>query len=167
MHKIDLTIENAQSIIVFNRNLEIIIKDIIAEVLSLENFEYAVEVSMTFVDNDRIRKINCEHRKKDTVTDVLSFPMLEFDESHSMIDEYNNCDYNYDEDELMLGDIVLSLEKAKEQAETYGHSFEREVGFLTAHSMLHLLGYDHIIESETKIMREKEEKILEKLELTR
>ncbi len=167
MHKIDLTIENAQTIITHNKCLERIIKDIVAEVMSLEKFKYAVEVSVTFVDNDRIREINREYRDKDTITDVLSFPMLEFDENHCIIDDYNIGDYNYDADELMLGDIVLSLQKAKEQAETYGHSFEREVGFLTAHSMLHLLGYDHMNESETKVMREKEEFTLEKLGLTR
>ena len=118
---------------------------------------------MTFTDNEQIRVINNEQRGIDKATDVLSFPMLEFDEDGTAC-----ADYDTDGDYVILGDIVISLERAREQSEEYGHSFIREVAFLTAHSMLHLLGYDHIkSEKEERIMCEKQEAVLQSLGIVR
>ena len=108
---------------------------------------------MTFTDNEGIRELNRGYRGKDAPTDVLSFPILSEDDSDWDIDEANGC--------AVLGDIVISVERAMEQAEMYGHSPEREIAFLSVHSTLHLLGYDHErSEEEDKLMREKQEKIL-------
>ena len=115
-----------------------------------------------FTDNEGIRVLNAQHRGIDRATDVLSFPMLEYDDDGEMFDDPGDI-----EDELCLGDIVISLERAAEQAEEYGHSFEREVGFLTVHSMLHLLGYDHMTEEEEKEMFGFQKEILTKMGLER
>jgi probable rRNA maturation factor len=121
-------------------------------------------VSVTLTDNEQIHALNREHRGIDRPTDVLSFPMLEFDEDGVAED----CDFDMDGELVLLGDIVISMERAAEQAEEYGHSLIREVGFLTAHSMLHLLGYDHVDNPEgERLMREKEEAVLESLGITR
>ncbi len=125
---------------------------------------------MLFVDNEEIREINKENRNIDKVTDVLSFPMLDYEEDKVFKDMYLN--YEFDEtfkdgDELVLGDIVLSLERALEQSIEYNHSFEREASYLVVHSVLHLLGYDHMEEDEKKIMRSEEEKILSKMNIVR
>jgi len=167
MEKVELIIENSQSRIAVDDKLEKMIKAVVLAAISLEKFQKPVEISVTLVDNEQIREINREYRDKDMVTDVLSFPMLEFDENHQLIAEYEVGDYNYDDEVLLLGDIVISLERAKEQAEEYGHSFEREVGFLTAHSMFHLFGYDHENEHDREVMRSREEAVLEELGLTR
>lgn len=123
-----------------------------------------VEVSVMFTDNEEIRELNREHRGLDRATDVLSFPLLEYDEDGRAEEEYVDTNTK---GETLLGDIVISLERAAEQAAEYGHSFEREVGFLTVHSMLHLLGYDHIEPKDEAEMFELQEKILNGLELTR
>ena len=107
-----------------------------------------VEVDLLFVDHEAIREMNLEYRDKDSATDVLSFPMYEPDEE---ID---------DEEEVLLGDIVISLERAQEQCEEYGHSLEREVMYLLVHGLLHLAGYDHMEEEDKKVMRAQEEKLL-------
>ena len=127
-------------------------------VLSTENFAFPAEVDVSFVDDEQIRLLNKEFRNIDNSTDVLSFPLGQ--------------DGVYDENPAtgakMLGDVIISVEHAVSQANEYGHSFQREIAFLTVHSMLHLLGYDHVnggIEAET--MREKEEAILLKMGLTR
>jgi probable rRNA maturation factor len=164
---VEIIIENNQNCVLVDSDLENLIRDTIIHALEYERFNKAVEISVTLVNNEQIREINKEFRDKDSVTDVLSFPMLEFDEEYRVMHEHHIGDYNYDEDVLLLGDIVISLEKAKEQAQEYGHSFEREVGFLTAHSMLHLLGYDHEEPSKAKVMRYKEEQILQKIGLVR
>ena len=108
-----------------------------------------------------IRKINKEYRNIDKETDVLSFPMFEKDELDKKIE---NNDFEYED---VLGDIVISIEKVKEQAEEYGHSFERELSYMLVHGFYHLMGYDHIEEKDKKIMRPKEEKILNELKITR
>ena len=113
--------------------LKTVIRRAVAATLVRESFPYDVEVSVTLSDNDYIHKLNRESRNVDRHTDVLSFPMYEADE---LVPELLS-------DGVMLGDIVLSLEKAKEQAEELGHGFLREVAFLVVHSTLHLLGYDH------------------------
>ncbi len=125
-------------------------------VLKMEEFEGSVEISVTLVNNKQIRELNSIYRNKDRVTDVLSFPMGE--------------NGKYDTDPTtgakILGDIVISMETAIEQAERFGHTLQREVGYLTAHSMLHLLGYDHEDNGLQRIrMREKEEKVMTQLGL--
>lgn len=116
------------------------------------------------MDNAAIQELNREQRGIDRPTDVLSFPMLYFDENGDIIDS----DYDSDGDLLLLGDIVISAERARQQAEEYGHGFVREMAFLTVHSMLHLLGYDHVDDPEgERIMFAKQEEILSKLGITR
>ena len=127
-------------------------------VLELENFEGLAEVSVRFVDNEQIRQLNNTYRNIDRETDVLSFPL----------GENGEYDINYDTGAKMLGDIVISMEKAFEQAELYNHPLRREVGFLTVHSMLHLLGYDHeTSEQDEKDMFARQEEILSQLGITR
>lgn len=123
-------------------------------------------VDVTIVDGETIREINRENRDKDAVTDVLSFPMLEFYNGEWPEDvEY---DRNPEDDSLFLGDMILNYDRAVEQAQEYGHSVERECGFLTVHSMLHLLGYDHErSEEERQLQREREEAVLSGLGLIR
>lgn len=126
--------------------------------LEEEEIEDDAEVSVTLVDNEAIRNLNNEHRGIDRATDVLSFPMG--DEEGFEVDP--------DTDAILLGDIVISLERAKEQAEEYGHSYRREVAFLLTHSLFHLLGYDHVnSEEEETIMFAKQEKVLQKLGISR
>ena len=126
--------------------------------LKFENFPYPAEISVSFVDDEEIRKMNKEFRNIDSSTDVLSFPLCENDEYEPS--EENGC--------VALGDIVISIEHAQAQAEEYGHSFEREVAYLTVHSMLHLLGYDHEAGGLEQVrMREREEGVLTQLGLPR
>ena len=132
------------------------IKATIDFALKEEGVKIPYQISLLFVDNEEIREINKENRNIDKVTDVLSFPMLDYEEEKVFKDMYLN--YEFDEtfkdgDELVLGDIVLSLERALEQSIEYNHSFEREASYLVVHSVLHLLGYDHMEEDEKKIMR--------------
>ncbi len=128
------------------------IEKIIMDSLSNEGFAKPCEVSVSIVDNEEIRQINKQFRAIDRATDVLSFPLLTFEEGEEP-------DYN-EKDEVLLGDIIISIERAREQAEEYGHSLKREIAFLTAHSMLHLLGYDHMDEGEEAEMFAKQKDIL-------
>lgn len=159
----ELYIENEQNKVDFLPEYEQLIKNVAETVLKQENFCTDCEISVVITDNENIRTLNHEFRQKDASTDVLSFPMLEFDENAKPIyDADDMCD------SLLLGDIVISLERAKTQAEEYGHSLMREIGFLCAHSMLHLLGYDHEDDETSRlVMRKKEEKALNELNLTR
>ncbi|SCX93860.1 rRNA maturation RNase YbeY [Alkaliphilus peptidifermentans] len=141
-----LVVDNRQNTII-DESLIILIEKAVEESLKYEGWDSSYEVSLSLVDNEEIQELNKTYRGKDYSTDVLSFPMVE--------DEYM-----VDTEEKLLGDIVLSVEKALEQADEYGHSFNREVCFLVVHSMLHLMGYDHEIDSEKEIMRKKEEAIL-------
>ncbi|EEA84304.1 MULTISPECIES: rRNA maturation RNase YbeY [Peptacetobacter] len=131
------------------------IEDIVEEVLDYEGYSDDYDISISFVDNKEIHELNKQFRGVDRATDVLSFPMLS--------DEFEDVEY----EEMSLGDIVVSLERALEQSIEYGHSFEREVCFLVCHSMFHLLGYDHDTDENTREMREKEEAVLTKLNITR
>ena len=143
-----------------NTNEEInykLIEKVISEALRYEGVNDNTEVSVTIVDNEEIRKINNKFRNIDRATDVLSFPLIDFD-NESLPD---------DGSKIYLGDIIISIERAKEQAKEYGHSIDREIGFLTAHSMLHLLGYDHMVPEEEKEMFAKQEEILNNLGLIR
>ena len=118
-------------------------------------------MTITFTTPEEIRKINKKYRKIDKATDVLSFPMFEKSELDKKIE---NNDFLYED---ILGDIIISVEKVKEQAKEYGHSFERELSYMVVHGFYHLMGYDHIEEKDKVIMRPKEEKILNKLGITR
>ena len=137
--------------------------------LKEEGVECQYQISLLF-DNEEIREINNETRNIDRATDVLSFPMLDFEDKKVFNEMYLNYDFDEtfkDGDELILGDMVLSLERALEQSEEYGHSYEREVSYLVVHSILHLLGYDHMEEDDKKRMRKREEEILNKLQIRR
>lgn len=159
-----IILENEQNGIKISEEVENTIKKVIEASLEYENCDFDAEVSVTIVDNEAIREINNETRNLNMPTDVLSFPMLYFDEDGNIIDS----DYDMDGDVIVLGDIVISAERAKSQAEEYGHSFLREMAFLTVHSMLHLLGYDHVDDLEgERIMFTKQDEILEKLGITR
>ena len=118
-----------------NYNLKMIVRDAILATLEYEELIFGADVSVTFCDNEYIKKLNSQFRNKDSATDVLSFPMYDFEDED---DAAQNPDGS-----ISLGDIVISLERAAEQAAELGNSFEREVAFLVIHSTLHLLGYDH------------------------
>ena len=118
-------------------------------------------ITFTLTTPEEIRKINKKYRKIDKATDVLSFPMFEKQELDEKIKKQ---DFKYED---VLGDIIISIDKVKEQAEEYGHSFERELSYMVVHGFYHLMGYDHIEEEDKKIMRPKEEKILNALKITR
>lgn len=161
---IDLIIENEQNKEEWTPELEKTVTDVCNAVLDMEECDFNAEISLTLVDNEAIREINREQRNIDRATDVLSFPMLEFDENGDCLD----AEYEMDGDMVVLGDIVISMERAREQSQEYGHSFRREIAFLTAHSMLHLLGYDHVDDPiGEKIMFEKQDKVLNGLGITR
>ncbi len=139
-----------------------LIKRAIKETLSYEGFEERAQVSVTFVDDEVIRELNRDFRGKDRATDVLSFPICE--------EEGEDGDFDRDPDTgaVLLGDIVLSVERARAQAEEFGHSFERELAFLSVHSTLHLLGYDHELSEEDDLdQRRRQEEILARLGQTR
>lgn len=137
--------------------LEEIILDGIEASLQYEGLSGDAEISVTIVNDLDIRKINHAHRNIDKVTDVLSFPMIDFAKGERPPEK----------GPYILGDIIISIETAIKQAEEYGHSIEREIGFLTAHSMLHLMGYDHMEPSEEKEMFQKQEEILNSMGLFR
>ncbi|WPC42521.1 rRNA maturation RNase YbeY [Clostridium sp. JS66] len=163
-------IDNRQDKIEISDEIEKNIVNIIEYSLQEEKVNIPCEVSVIFVDNEKIKEINKENRNIDKVTDVLSFPMLDYEKGKVFKDTYKDFNFSHvdlDEGSLVLGDIVLSLEKAKEQSLEFNHSFIREVVYLTIHSVLHLLGYDHMEEDEKSIMRKREEQILEKFHLTR
>lgn len=146
------------------------LKNVIVFALKEENVDIECEVSLVFVDNNEIREINNDTRGINRITDVLSFPMLDYEEKKVFKEMYLNYKFapsDFDGDELVLGDIVLSLEKALEQSREYNHSYEREAAYLVVHSVLHLLGYDHMDEDDKNIMRSREEDILDKLNITR
>ena len=151
MDKIKVTIENQQKAIKVPTGVRLLIRRCCHAVLELEQFEGSAEVDVSLVDNARIHEINLEQRNIDAPTDVLSFPL----------GEDGVYDQNPATGAYMLGDIVISMEKAAAQAEEFGHSLQREVGYLTVHSMLHLLGYDHVGGGlEAVRMREKEEAVM-------
>lgn len=137
--------------------------------LDYADFPYEAEVNLTLTDNAGIHTINKEFRQMDRPTDVLSFPMLNYEApgDFSFLDEEDNDDFNPDTGEALLGDIVISVEKVIEQAESYGHSVEREYAFLITHSMLHLFGYDHMTEEETVVMEAKQTEILNQMNILR
>lgn len=153
-----------------NKNYLEIIQKTVNETIIHEKCPYPVEVSITLVNNSEIKELNKEYMGKDTPTDVLSFPQIDFRVPSNFEFNLNELEDNYfnlETDELLIGDIVISVDKLIEQADEYGHSIERELGFLVVHSMLHLFGYDHIESDEEKQMFEIQEKILNKVGLSR
>lgn len=158
MDKLKVYIENRQKAVKIPSGMRLLVRRCCNATLVEESFEGSAEVNVTFVDDAQIRELNLQYRKKDASTDVLSFPM----------GEGGKFDLNPDTGAFVLGDIVISLEHAVEQAEKYGHTLQREVGFLTVHSMLHILGYDHVNGGlEAVRMHEREEKVLVALGLER
>ncbi|HHY42633.1 MAG TPA: rRNA maturation RNase YbeY [Thermoanaerobacterales bacterium] len=154
----NIMINNLQDKIEVTEELKSLIAKAVNTALYVENVPENVEVSIALVDDSYIQKLNHQYRHLDAPTDVLSFAMRETIEEEKSFDFY---------EEELLGDIVISLERAEMQAAEYGHSFEREVGFLVVHGILHLLGYDHELDEERTVMRQKEEDILKTLDLTR
>lgn len=157
--RLKIYFENEQDKMPVTYKLKMLVREAVEATLDLENYGNNAEVSVTFTDNESIHKLNNKFRGVDRPTDVLSFPLFDYDgtSEEPPVDEMMN----------MLGDIVISLEKANEQAGEFGHSFEREVAFLTAHSMLHLLGYDHELSDEDdKEMREKQNIVMDMLGLS-
>ncbi len=156
MEKIRVIIDNKQKAVKIPTGLRMLVRRCCTAVLRMEEFTGPAEISVIFVDNEQIHQLNLQYRSKDMPTDVLSFPM----------GEDGVYDVNHSTGAKILGDIVISMEKAVEQADRFGHSLEREVGYLTAHSMLHLLGYDHEKGGIEKVrMREKEEQVMTELGL--
>ena len=162
--------DNRQNKIEVNDELINIISEVCEQSLKAEEMNFPYQISLLFVDNEEIREINRDTRGIDKATDVLSFPMLDYPKDKVFKEVYKDTKFNeiyLDGDELVLGDMVLSLERAKEQSIEYNHSFNREVCYLVVHSILHLLGYDHMEDEEKKRMRKREEEILGSLNITR
>ena len=157
-NKVKVMITDEQQEVRVPTGIRLLLRRACTAVLVQEEFAWPAEVGVRFVDNDEVRRLNLEHRKKDEVTDVLSFPL----------GENGAWDTNPGTGAKMLGDIVLCLPKAQEQSNLYGQTLQRELAFLTVHSMMHLLGYDHATGGlEGVRMREKEEKVLVQLGLPR
>ncbi|MBQ6819024.1 MAG: rRNA maturation RNase YbeY [Clostridia bacterium] len=158
MEKVKVVIKNNQKAVKIPTGVRLLLRRCCNAVLIMEGFTDSAEISITFVDEEQIHLLNKEHRNVDRPTDVLSFPL----------GENGQYDVNPENGAKMLGDIVLNVSRVVRQAEEFGHSFRREIAYLTAHSMLHLLGYDH--ESggiESVHMREKEEEVMNQLGLPR
>lgn len=155
-----IEIENSQEMIEIPENMNNLISETVKVCIESEGFTKDVEVSILFVDNETIREMNKEYRNIDAPTDVLSFPMLDIVEGKLKSD---TGDYDISENVLLLGDIVISMEMAKIQAEEYGHTFERELLFLATHGTYHLLGYNHDTTRREKIMLQKQEAVLSKM----
>ena len=156
--KLRVIIDNQQNVMKIPTGVRMLVRRCCKAVLANEGFTDSAEISVTFVDDDTIHELNKKHRNIDKSTDVLSFPM----------GENGEYDVNLDTGAKVLGDIIISIEHAYAQAEKYGHTLQREIGFLTVHSLLHLLGYDHENGGlEAVKMREKEEAVLTRVGLKR
>ena len=155
--------------VIFDFDYEKLAKEVVDFAISHEDFPYEAEVNLTLTDNDGIQEINRAYREIDAPTDVLSFPMLSYEEAgdfSALEDDYED-NFNPDTGEIMLGDIIISIDRVKEQADAYGHSERREFAFLILHSMLHLFGYDHMTPEEAAEMEGKQHQILEEMHITR
>lgn len=153
----------------FDFDYESLAEEVIAFVIEHEEFPYEAEVNLTLTDNEGIHEINRMYRKIDAPTDVLSFPMLSYGQAgdFSALEEDYEDNFNPDTGEIMLGDIVISIDRVKEQAKAYGHSEKREFAFLIVHSMLHLFGYDHMTPEDAAVMEPKQKQILEEMHISR
>lgn len=153
----------------FDFDIKEILDLVMKQILKQEKCPYEAQVNLLITDNEGIREFNREYRDVDASTDVLSFPMLGYESEADFsgaVDREADC-FDPDTGELILGDIIISADKVKEQAEKFGHSEKREFAFLVAHSMLHLCGYDHMLKEEAAIMEDKQEKALTVLGITR
>ncbi|WP_425446105.1 rRNA maturation RNase YbeY [Dethiothermospora halolimnae] len=147
----DVIIDNRQDKIIIDQDIIDTINLVIKECLKFEDKGFNYEISVSIVNDEEIKELNNQYRDKNSATDVLSFPMEDDNSLDGIIP--------------LLGDIVISAEKALEQSEEYNHSFKREIAYLTAHSMFHLMGYDHIEKEDKKVMREKEKEIMKLLKI--
>jgi len=147
---------------------EELIRQVVVAALDYEECPYEAEVNVLLTDDEAIREANQEFRDIDRSTDVLSFPMVEYETpgEFEFLEEMDDC-FHPESGELLLGDIVISTDHVWAQAEEYGHSRQRELAFLVAHSMLHLMGYDHMEEEERRQMEERQEAILQQMGITR
>lgn len=154
--------------VTFDFPYEELAKQVILASLDIEEFPYEAEVNLTLTDEATIHQINMEFREIDRSTDVLSFPMIDYEKAGQFEAIYDMDDvFNPDTGEAMLGDIVINVPRVFEQAQEYGHSVRREYAFLIAHSMLHLMGYDHMSPKEAEVMEAKQNDIMMKLNITR
>jgi probable rRNA maturation factor len=153
----------------FPFNVEELISILTKEIIKTFNIPYDVSLNVSFTDDPSIREINKEFRGIDKSTDVLSFPALEFEKAGDFSNIKDDSPEYFDPDtnELILGDIMISLEHAHAQALEYGHSFKREIAFLITHSLLHLSGFDHVTEEERKVMEDLQRNILDTVGITR
>lgn len=153
----------------FDFDYEALAQEVIQFTIEHEDFPYESEVNLTLTDNEGIHVINREYREIDRPTDVLSFPMLSYKNAgdFSALEDTYEDNFNPDTGEIMLGDIIISVDKVKEQAEAYGHSEKREYAFLIVHSMLHLFGYDHMTTEEAEVMEKKQNEILNEMNILR
>ena len=153
----------------FTFDYEALAIKVVEECLNYIHFPYEAEVNLTLTDNAGIHEINREYRQIDNPTDVLSFPMLSYEVAgdFSKLEEDYDDNFNPDTGEIMLGDIIISVDKVFEQAESYGHSTEREFSCLILHSMLHLFGYDHMTPEDAAVMEEKQRVILDNMQILR
>ena len=152
----------------FDFDYEKIAKDVINTAIDHMGFPFEAEVSVTITDDEGIQTINKEFRQIDSPTDVLSFPMIEYKHAGDFSEIEENDDlFNPESGEVILGDIVLNVQRIYKQAEEYGHSILREYAFLIAHSMLHLFGFDHMTEAEASVMEQKQREILNILGISR
>ena len=151
----------------FDYNL--LAKQVITYTMDREHFPYEAEINLTLVDDEAIRAINREYREIDRATDVLSFPMLSYEEAgdFSRLEEAESDNFNPDTGEILLGDIIISVPKVFAQAKEFGHSLKREFAFLIVHSMLHLFGYDHLEQEEAANMENKQREILNEMNILR
>lgn len=155
--------------VTFSFNIQEILEKIMDAVMQMENCPYETTVNLLVTDNAGIREYNKNYREIDRETDVLSFPNIAFEREgdFSLVEEDEADYFDPDSGELLLGDIIISADRVKEQAREYGHSVLREFSFLTAHSMFHLCGYDHMIPEEAAVMEQKQEAVLQQLGITR
>lgn len=159
-----VSIRNNQRKFKVTKEMRDLVRSAVKAALEYMDFPLKSEVSVMFTDDEEIHELNRLHRGVDRPTDVLSFPLFEYDENGDIIED--DLDFNPN-GEMILGDIVISLETASRQAQEYGHSFEREIGFLTVHSMLHLFGYDHMTPEDEEEMFGYQREILERMGLER
>lgn len=162
--KCEVIIEDLQDRVRVDEELIKLLEKTVIESIELSGINTGCEISITLMDDVKIKEINKEYRNIDSATDVLSFPIVEMNEGVILSIE---GDIDCDENLLLLGDIVISLERAVKQAEEYGHSFTREVAFLATHGIFHLLGYDHMNEEQERKMLEKQEEVLAVMGLAR
>jgi probable rRNA maturation factor len=165
-----MTIEIEEEVEVkFDFDWKELISQVVLGAIDYEHCPYEAEVSVLLTDNEGIHKINNEFRHIDRATDVLSFPMVQYEipGDFSHVEEMGEGCFNPETGELLVGDIIISVDKVYEQADAYQHSVKRELAFLVAHSMLHLFGYDHMEEEERLVMESRQRELLNVLGITR